>query len=258
MTERDNDQWLKDAVHEQLQNTPPPPLSPTQAWEQLNHQLKEDRGKRRSRFFKSRTFYATVVVAIVILMIGNPFIGSTFAKLTNMFHSIQGTVVQLFISGGSQAGKGENPPPPTPEEFVILDEYISEKMSLEEAQKQTAFTILIPEKIPEDFVLESVTIFKTKNDPAREVYLNYEGNQRILMIQERLTGEAFGAGLVADADDTTIEKLNVDGYEASLLTFKYGERELIWITPEFYFSVSGKLSREEIIDIAGSLMEEAR
>ncbi|KXG43748.1 DUF4367 domain-containing protein [Tepidibacillus decaturensis] len=256
-TDRDIDQWIKEAVREEIQNSPPPPLTTQEAWEQLSQRLHEPQQnkytKRSWPFFRSKLFYVACIMVVMIFVLWKPNNSSAFAKLTEMFHKVQGTIVQLFVNVGNLPDKDENAP--TSEDFVIIEgsEITSEKMSLEEAQKQTAFTIKIPQKIPEEFTLNSVTVIKQKNQPNKEVYLHYQGSQRMFMIYEKTIDDSFGASVMADEEDTKIEEVNIHGQQARLLTYKNETLELVWVTSNYYFSISGKLSREEIINIAKSI-----
>lgn len=249
-TDHDFDQWIEEAIREEFQNSPPPPLTTSQAWEQLNQQLNGSRlHKNKWPFFKSKLFYAASALGILILILWNPPNGSAFAKLTDMFYKTQGSIAQLFISVGNLPENDENAPP---EEFYIIEgsETTSETVSLEEAQKMTAFTIKIPEYVPADFALESVTVEKPKNALSDNIYVNYKGDQRTFTINEYMIHEAFGAGKMVDKEDTKIEEVNIHGQKGSLFTYKNDTLELIWVTPNYYFTISGDLTREEIIRIA--------
>lgn len=257
MTDRDIDQWIKDAIREEIRNSPPPPLTTEKAWEQLNERLNENNHYKNTKekwlFYKSKLFYAACLLAVMIFVLSKPDNGAAFAKLTEMFNKVQGSIVQLFINVGNPPEQDENAP--TSEELVVIEgsEIISEKMSLEEAQKLMAFTIKIPENIPDGFALDSVTVTKRKNQLSKEIYLNYQGNQRLFLIHEKMIDDSFGASVMADQEDTKIEEVNIYGQQASLLTYKNGTLELIWATPNYYLSIFGKLSREEIFNIAKSI-----
>lgn len=100
-----------------------------------NHQHQDTKKKRF--FYTLKPYYTACIIIALMLMFWKPDNVSSFAKLTEMFHKVQSTIVQLFVNVGNLPGKDENTP--TYEDFVIIEgsEITSEKMSLEGVQKQT-------------------------------------------------------------------------------------------------------------------------
>lgn len=249
------EQLIKEAISEEIESSPPPPLSTIEAWEKLNHRLnKSNINSMRISFFKKKWIYAaSVLLLVAFIMFLSPKSGEAYSKITEIFKNVRGTVVQLFIKVGN--GPKQDINAPTSEDFSIVQgsEIISEQTSLEMAQKKTSFTIKVPQNIPEEFVLKNVTVSKREKELSKDIFLNYVGDQRGFIINQKLIGDSFGSGITADSDDTQVEQVTVHGQKASLLRYKNGVLELIWVIQDYYFSISGKLSKDEVIKIAESI-----
>ncbi|MFD1039729.1 DUF4367 domain-containing protein [Virgibacillus byunsanensis] len=249
------DRITKEAIHSELENSPVPPMSSEESWQQIHHRLSKQRsGSTKSRYFKNKfVFAAAAIFLIASLVFALPQSGVAYSKLTEVFHNIQGSVVQLFTKVGDKGPASERPP--SSDEYVIIEdsEMITKQLNLEEARQETAFTITLPKFVPEEFVLESVTVMMIKGELSDDILLHYEGDQRKFTINQKQVGDSFSSGVTVDNDDTQVESIVINDYQAQLLLFKNDVSELFWVTQSFYFSIRGELAKEEIVEIANSL-----
>lgn len=241
---------IKEAIHTELENSPEPPLSVAEAWKKLN----VDRERPSKKVF---TVPKIVVAASLFLLLGTllfmiPNSGNAFQPITEMYHSTSDTVQRIFI-------KSETDSPPTktslpsPDNFKVGEPFTTEKMSLEEAQKVTAFPIRIPRYLPEGYTLQDVTVLNNHVEKSHDIYLNYMNDEKRFSINQVWMGEMYGSGRVNGVDDSSIEEVSINGEQATLIQYREDIFEIIWTNQSYEISISGTLSRDEIMAIAESL-----
>jgi hypothetical protein len=250
------DHLIKEAVEEDLRNTPPPRLTSSEAWNQLSHRLNQerlDRSRHISSFRKKLIYAASGLLLLFGLFAWAPGNGMAFSKLANILHKIQGSMLQIFVGVRDVPGNDRNAP--TSDEFVIVEgtELRTEFMNLSDAQKKTSFTITVPKYIPLGFDLRDVAVFLRGTSLSNEIYLTFVGDGQEFKIREMSTGDQFGLGATVDREDTKMEKITFNSSSATLLTYKDGTLELRWTVQDLYFTVEGKLKKEEMINIAKSM-----
>ncbi|MBP1932009.1 DUF4367 domain-containing protein [Ammoniphilus resinae] len=223
------DYLIQDIVIEELANSPSPRLSSSEAWEKVQQQL----GQKNH---------------------WNPGNGEAFQRLIQMFHSLQGDTSPMFIKVADTPSNSETAPPS--EEFSIVpgSEAVPTDMTLEDAQKTTPFPIMLPKEIPHRYKLENVTAMKNEiEEKSKDITLNYmDGQDKFFQIHQMTIGDQFGAG--ATYGTKHIEELSIGGHQATLAYFpEHGYSTLTWITQNYFISISGHLTKEEIIMVAKSM-----
>lgn len=247
------DQILKDAIKEEIKNSPPPKPS-FEAWEQLNQHLQNERNTRLKK--RPSKKFILVAASFLIIFFFSFVISTTqvsaFSKLTEIFHKISGSVVQLF--GKAVEPQDDDSDAPSSDEFSIVEKskLSSQQMKLQEAQKVTAFNIVVPKIVPSNFMLKYVTVLKRGDAKSQEIFIEYVDEQRNFNIREVTTQEQFGFGEIDD-EDIELEEIAINGHKATLLSYKNGNKRLVWITTNYYFEIRGKITKEEIIQIAKSM-----
>ncbi|MEQ6376922.1 DUF4367 domain-containing protein [Bacillaceae bacterium S4-13-56] len=241
---------IKETIHSDLENSPDPPLSVEEAWEKLNS--KRDRSPK-----KTFTVPKIVVAAILFLLLGSslfmiPNSGNAFKPLTEMYHTASDSVTRIFIKSETDSAPKESNLP-SPDNFEVGEPFTTEKMPLEDAQKVTAFPIRVPKYIPEGFTLQDVTVLSNHVEKSQDIYLNYFNNEKRFAINQILMGEMYGSGRVNGVDESSIEEISINGEQATLIQYKEDLFEIIWTNQSYEISISGTLSRDEIIAIAESL-----
>ncbi len=248
------DQIVRESLLEKMNQSPTPPLSTAEAWEKMQKQMQgRNQIANRTLFYqKSWMAVASILLLLGTIILWSPQHSSAFSKLTEISQKIQRSMTHLFVKVGDSNG-GENAP--SSDDFSIVEgsEVTSKSMSLEEAQKVTTFSIIVPHHVPSPFVLKQVSVLRKGNEMSQEIYVHYEENQGGFIITEKQMEDEFGSGMIVDHEDTKIEELKINGQKATLLLFKNGILQLIWTTQDHYFSIEGKLTKEEIIQIAKSM-----
>ncbi len=243
---------IKKVIQNEMENSPPP-MPVNKAWEQLESRLNgQQPSYNRTPFYKSKLFYAVAIIFISLIIFLSPQNSDAYSKLVQVFQNVQENVTQLFIKVGDN-GPLDNEMEPMDDTFIIEDDIMSIELSLKDAQEETLFTIKEPKIVPEGYTLEDVTIFKSGNEKSEDIILNYEASNGSFKINQKLLGETFSAGLTISNDDTQIDTIDIYGSSANLIEYKDESLELVWVTEEYYYSISGVLSKEELIKIAQSL-----
>lgn len=248
------DRMIEEAIQSEIKNSPPP-MPVNEAWKQLEAKLNHRQATvNQSPFYKNKLFYAVAIIFISLMVFFSPQKSVAYSKFVEVFQKVQENVTQLFIKVEDRDSSGSDFPPE--DEMYIVDEpeMNSLQLTLEEAQKETAFFIKQPDFIPEGYLLKNVTILKSEIGQSNDVYLNYEGEEGSFEINQKLLEESFSGGVTINNDDAQIDTIDFQGQTASLLHYKNGFIELIWVTESHYYSISsGILSEDQMINIAKSL-----
>lgn len=249
------DHIIRDTLNKQISELPAPNMSVEEAWKQLeaNRVNKKETKPVRKKFF-GNGLLVVAVACLLFFIIWTPQKGVAFDNWFLFYNKIQGSVVQIF--GGNSSYLGDKDAPIAESEdsaFQVVDvQFVTEQLSLSEAQEVTEFTIETP-IVPEDYRFTSVTVLRVENELSSEITLNYVGDGRQLLINQKLIEGEFGFGMAADGNDTKVKELVINDRPANLITFKNGVRQLIWTTSSYYYSIEGNLEEEEIVAIAKSM-----
>jgi len=246
------DELIREVLDEKMNDCPTPSLTASEAWNQIQKQMD---GKRETahplRAYRKHMLIAASLLFILIFA-ATPQSSGAFNQLTDIFHTVQGNVVYLFgkSDGGSKEGE-----PGEGEGFEVIEgsEIVSKQMSLEEAKNAAHFPILTPKNLSNEFKLEEVTVMDGYEQKVEAIYLNYVGPDKGFILTEMPLEHQFGFGSAMDKDDVTIEEIHIKGQKGSLVIYKNGDAQLIWMTQSHYFSIEGNLSKDEIIAIAKSI-----
>ncbi|MEK5040263.1 DUF4367 domain-containing protein [Sporosarcina sp. FSL K6-3457] len=243
------DQLIREVLDVKVEEFPPPRLSATEAWRKMEGGYQEASHSPRRNYFSKKIIVAVASIFMVLIVVAYPQEGGAYSRWSEIFHKVQGSVVQVF--GGS--GESTDTEGSASGMFVIEDSGpIVGEMDLEEAQKVTNFMINIP-TVPAEFRLEKVIVMREVDQMSNEVYLNYVSDEREFIVAEKKLVGQYAFGGVADSDDTIVEEILINGQTANMLSFKDGTRRLTWMTQTYYFHIDGKLTREEIIGMAKSM-----
>ncbi|MEZ7173077.1 DUF4367 domain-containing protein [Sporosarcina sp. OR05] len=250
------DHIIREALQKQMDQNPDPKIPVEEAWSQFEARrksLKKVRKPGRKKLYGS-TLLIMAAACLLFFALGTPQQGSAFNNWFVFYQKMQGSVVQIF--GGNTTHVTNEDAPSTEMEdmgYQVMDiEYVTEQLSLEEAQPLTAFNIKSP-IVPATFELASVTVIRPENQLSTDITLNYVSMDKQLSIQQKLLDGEFGFGLSADRMDTKVKEIVINERQANLITFKNGVRQLIWTTPSRYYSIEGKLEEAEIVAIAESM-----
>ncbi|MBO0994119.1 DUF4367 domain-containing protein [Bacillus sp. SD088] len=251
------DQLIKEVINEEMEQTPTPTYSSGEAWEKLEEARKKHPVRQPKSFKKVWMYAASILVILASVTLFSTSQGLASPTLTQFFQEAQGKMAHLFLKVGEDTGFG-NPPQTGESEdgpVVVESEFESLQMSLQDAQQETAFPIAVPIYIPKAYHLENVTVMKEEDELSTDILLHYEGtDEKGFVINQKVVAEAFGMGAVFDNEDAKMENIIVNGQQAQLVTIQDDFSELFWVKDDqMYYSISGDLSKQEIIEIAESM-----
>ncbi|WP_062106820.1 DUF4367 domain-containing protein [Bacillus niameyensis] len=261
----DLERWIKEAIHAEVEDSPSPLKSSDEAWEQIVNEFNRRKMRTRKRWsFKTKWMYVASMFAVAVsIMFFSNQSSLAYGSFAEFFQKVQGSVMHLFvkvekepIEMNAQKEIPNNEPHSSGNFSMMNDsEMVTKQLGLEEAQKETEFTLVIPDYIPSDFHLNNVTVIKQAEELSSEIYLNYESQDGTFYINQGLIDDSFAMGAVLDKEDANVEQVLVNGQQASFLLYKDGSTDLIWISQDekFCFIISGMLSKKEIIKIAESM-----
>lgn len=249
------DHIIREALKDRISEQSAPEISVEEAWVLLAKKRNAENERRPGRAkWYSKGLLVMAAACLLLFIVWKPQQGAAFDNWVTFYQKFQGSVVQVF--GGNTPHMFEEDETTAGSEdaaFQVMDvEYVTEQLSLKEAQKVTAFDIKSP-IIPANYQLTNVTVIREENELSSEVMLNYVGNGKQVRIDQKLLEGEFGFGMAADRNDTKVKELFINERQATLITFKDGVRQLIWTTPNRYYSIEGNLEEEEIIAIAISM-----
>jgi len=120
------------------------------------------------------------------------------------------------------------------------------KITLEEAKKEVNFSVISPSYLPDEYVFESATVFKY--DKMEIVSLTYQKGLQMLQLSEKVKDDTNQAPDFGD-----VEKVSINGAEGKIMS-GFGEGKILtWKIGNLELVLSGPLSKEEMIKIAGSI-----
>ncbi len=248
------DEEMKELVKNELTNIPPPPLSSDEAWNKISKQLEKEKSNKSAIIFNKKPILLIGSVASILLLVllsYNPSGSSAFFRVTDFYHKIQGSVVQIFIG----EAKSRDTNAPANSEYSVEDLFITNKsMSFNEAQENTSFRLKQPLELPESFVLNETVVSFDQDGNALETNQFYIGDGRNFIINQRPIIGDFGIGTSVNSGSASYEEININGDPASLVISKEHQTAQLMIVSQIdILLIQGQLSRDEIMKIANSI-----
>lgn len=257
--DRSMDSLIKEAIADELAETPAPPVSKAETWERIRAELFREaeslpakRGVFRRRSFK---IGAAVLLAFMVFAATLPTQnGYALGWITKYFARVQGNVTQLLFNTAEPASprKGAAPPPP-PDIQVHTPSMRQEQLSLAEAQKKTKFTIVTPQALPDHFALQYVKVTTYDGKPSTEIELVYSDGSGMLRLREQMMEGESHVTVGVDNEDTKVKEVTVQGLQGTLLLFKDGSNQLIWYKADMQFTINSRLSEADVLKVAQSM-----
>ncbi|RCW73180.1 DUF4367 domain-containing protein [Saliterribacillus persicus] len=244
-----------EAVLKEIYHSPSDPLfSKEETWDKVSIETVRAHKKKQKFSFSKGILVASM---FVVLLVSGFFLENNntkaFGWFTNLFVNSEGNVTQITQStGDSEDVKNEDSIDVGEIESNVI-EITEESMSLEQAQKEALFDIIIPSSVPDGFELQEVIVLK-EMDEVKTAKIMYESPENItLAIAQTYQNQDFSKSIVVDNEDTEIAKIEINGVEAQLFLYKDGWNELIWYDFPFEWSVSGEIDKTNLIETAESL-----
>ncbi|ENH98009.1 hypothetical protein J416_02159 [Gracilibacillus halophilus YIM-C55.5] len=221
-------------------------------WEQIVGRLKRERPKR-----KYRSLF-TAVSIFFICLIGTVFLYASdmqaFGWITKYFIQEQGEVTQITNSSHDPSME----PNQVDKEFsninVSKNKIENRQMSWSKAQQITDFDLHQPSKLLDNFSLDQVVVYYHQENHIQRVQQNYmSDDEQYLMVEQSAPGESLSNSQIIDNQDTSVEKIEINHYQATLTLYKEEFYQVEWQDHTFHWRMEGNISRDKILSIARSI-----
>lgn len=120
-------------------------------------------------------------------------------------------------------------------------------ITLDEAQAQADFTLLVPTYLPEDATLIDVFVVGVGGAVDGAFVLRYDHATTSFTVMQGLSSA------VGETPGGPTTKVTVRGQMASLITDCLGNSFLTWTEDEVVITIAGRISQDEILKVAESL-----
>lgn len=250
------DRTLTDAVQEDWEAAPAPPVSSSEAWERIARELQTVNAKKASRrvFWKGRGMKtaAAALLALAILAAFAPSQnGHAFGWITKYFAKVQGSVTNLVVSRDDASGSS----PPGPPQIQVEQTYgpDEQQLSLAEAEEISDFPILLPNYVPEGYELSHVNVQTQGGQGNSELELVYKDDSSTIRLTEMVIRNQYGGTFSFDNEETEMKDIHIRGEKGTLLKFKDGSSMLIWSLGDYHLTLNSRLPESEAVRIAESV-----
>lgn len=231
---------------------------PTASWQKMERRLHK-RNKRRNRLKMIPYIAASFILGAFIF--GTPVVTEAFTPLYKTIINIQNDVVTLFFgSNESSDTTAKTQPPPNDENpsanhDSMAGENISKSFpSWEEAVAFVAFEPVMINYVPAGFTLSEVQLmFSGNQELANEAVLLYTKDQSRFRVGIRLLDSHEIISSNSQSNSTSLENVHINGAEAYLTVSDDGRALLEYLLLNMYVSITGNLSKEEIVQIANHI-----
>lgn len=252
-----DEQLLRRTIKRDYEEGCRPSTTKEHTWKQIQMQLGKPSKKKQGMFYNKKLL--SIASVFLVLIISSLFIqlkdGEAFGWFSNYFVQQQGNSTEIKTQISDEPIEMPDTPPsydePLQSEELVP---VETDMSLEEAVEQTSFHIVTPSTLPKGYQLDYVTLQKYEGAPLEQVFLHYQGGDASFVIeQEKIIGEFYANNTTVNNDHAKVETVDLNGTDASLITYDDGTVELIWIRLRTEIRMRGQLSEKEIIKTAKSL-----
>lgn len=248
---KDFDSFIKELVTERIEETPRPKKE--EVWGQIITRVRMERKKERRKIFLKRlrpSFVACAFITLLTVLFVN-FQSPVMALTNRIIKSIMvitGDTIKIYKKVDPSANDK------TPDYLFGRD---IDDPRVGEAQKQVNFRLFIPEYIPKDFKLDKVDVLNKfeKKETVTFLYVNANSDKKdSFEIKQRSFPNGANVALNIKKDDNTkIENITIDGIEYTQVNYGEYHYGLLWDIGEVGCEINGKITKEEIIEIAKSM-----
>ena len=132
-------------------------------------------------------------------------------------------------------------------EVQTMDEFVPpERITLEEAQEEATFDILVPSYLPDGYEFKNAMVFQGFVETVSLTYLN--GDERLGISEIVFEDEPQTSPIMDSA-----EVVSINGVEGKLVSIYDDHKMLQWEIGNIQLTISGTLDKEELIQIAESM-----
>lgn len=242
-----SDLKIKQAVQENMNNTPQMPFSEDETWRMIQKKMRKGSFKERTRLSKLSLIVASIIFVFSFVQVQS---GNAFGWLTKYVFKTQGTITSIESSNNISTEKGI-PSPDEAKNLSIVKR--TEHMNIAEAQKVSSFKIVTPKYIPEGFTLNDVLVVIEGENKSNEVTLLYKKGEELLSIKQLYVDNQYGNTFGVDNEDTIVKEVEIFNQKATFINFKDNTKTLFWDNTQLHFRIDSSLSENENLKIAQSM-----
>lgn len=226
-------------------------------WKEVHVQLQKRR-KRKRWIRRTKISLAFVAVSLITTIFVTPNIPVTYAHVSSLFREIKENVIQIFFQKPNEQQENTEAKTLPPADTVASgpNQTVPEMLTLEQAKKKLAFSILLPAYVPESYRLDRIRGFKEPNNQYRNIYLEYINDDGdIIKLSQRIIDDGAGTMKVDVHENAgTIKDTLINGNPGVLVILPEGDTDIEWISKdEIKISISGSLTEDEILKMAKSM-----
>jgi hypothetical protein len=241
-----------DKVAKNVDSTPDPDLS----WTKLEPQLKTRLSRNRINILP----YAVAASFLIgVFIVGSPSATKAFTPFFSTIKQLQEDVVSfIFGNGSNHNGKANTEPPPDidPKESTVVSSGILDERhytSMEEAGPHLEFTAPEIGYVPEDFTLADLLVFTEENLKSKNAVIIYTNNDKSFMIRIRMLERSETLTSSTDTYVGEFEEVQVNDNKGYLTLINDGRTSLEYMLRNTVISISGNITKEEILKIAENM-----
>ncbi|WP_169088573.1 DUF4367 domain-containing protein [Paenibacillus sp. PL91] len=231
---------------------------PDPSWGKIELQLRRQ-VKRRTRYKIIPYIAASFILGAIVF--GSPTVTKAFNPFFQTVKTIQSNVVTFIFGSNDNSSHNAKTAPPgqdeRPDGQDIINGGLTEKQYLtwEEASHDLEFSPHVLKFVPPGFTLTDIRLFflsgKEKAFKVISFFSDSSTKSFIVSIRILSSNETITSG--SDVDAGQYETISLFDTDAYLFSTHDGRTSLDFIKGNLYFSISGSLSKEEIIKVAKNI-----
>lgn len=248
------DEELKKALQRIYQNIDIPDSS--KSWAIVQKRLnKRKRLMKRLNILKVSS--AIIVCSLMINLVFMISLPEVHSQVSGLFKRVSHNLIEIFLHQQEKPSDDKAKTPPPPDDFANNNGSIDDitEVSLEEAKIKASFQLLIPTYIPEEFKLETVRLFSNSNK-INNVHIKYSNSNGdiISVLQQKFEGVTTDVKATMAIGSGNYKEVIIGNNTAILMIADKGNPIIEWFTEDYILlRISGKVSENELVDIANSL-----
>jgi hypothetical protein len=119
-------------------------------------------------------------------------------------------------------------------------------------QRNIPFKILVPRYIPPGYTFESIK--QSLTDDQACIIMSFTAPNANILFTQTSIADKFSSSINVDARQAKADKVQIDKYEANLITFEDGSANLLWITDDhIMYQILGDINPDQAIEMANSI-----
>lgn len=258
---------LFDEAWEQGKDIPVP--DSTESWNRVRAIVEKRNRKIRLRrnYAMAAAMFASLLAGAIIF--GAPQVSRAFMPIFQSFKQIQGSVVNLFFSGGERNTEGARTPPPPdydpnePGTSEGSEGNVTPKMtkrfftSLDDASHYTNLLKKNPKYIPDGYALNKVELnFNSRESISNLVNITYESIDSDGWMKLTIQGLEIDEKFFTTPTPTQVlqhEEIEINGSPAYYILGQDQTSKIEWMISGVRYLIISTISKDELVKVAESI-----